>query len=284
MLPTPAASIVIPTRERPQYLDVTLASIRDQARRAGAEVLVVSDGGDRATAAVAARYGVPVLALAPRAGLNAARNAGAAATSSSVIVFVDDDVEAPPDWLASLLSGMRRAPDREVFGGPIRARLEGSPPRACGREPAPITTLDFGREDRDVALVWGANMAVRRSALQRVGPFDESLAGAGDEEEWQHRYVARGGRVRYVAQAGLDHRRTASDSTIRSLSRAAYGRGASARRYDVRKGTAPSPRAELRILAGCAWHIIRRRCANGVVLGAHSAGRLSELLAPRHCR
>ena len=93
----------------------------------------------------------------------------------------------------------RAAPDHDVFGGPIRARLEGGGPRACGREPAPITTLDLGPDDRDVAFVWSANMAVRRRALERIGPFDETIFVRGDEEDWQRRYAASGGRIRYLA-------------------------------------------------------------------------------------
>ncbi len=60
-------------------------------------------------------------------------------------------------------------PTSTSSAGPIRARLEGGGPRSCGREAAPITTLDLGPADRDVALVWGANMAIRRRALDRVG-------------------------------------------------------------------------------------------------------------------
>ncbi len=45
----PPASIVIPTRARPAYLEVTLASVMPQAERTGAEVLVVNDGDDPAT-------------------------------------------------------------------------------------------------------------------------------------------------------------------------------------------------------------------------------------------
>ena len=78
-------------------------------------------------------------------------------------MLIDDDVAAPPGWLEALLAGVAADPDREVFGGPIRARLEGGGPRACGREPAPITTLDLGPADRDVELVWSANMAIRRA-------------------------------------------------------------------------------------------------------------------------
>jgi GT2 family glycosyltransferase len=230
---------------------------------------------------VARRHGAAFFSLPQPAGLNAARNAAAARLSGGLIVFVDDDVQAPPGWLDALLDGVRAAPDHEVFGGPIRAQLEGGGPRACGREPAPITTLDLGEEDRDVTLVWGANMAIRPSAFARAGGFDESIFVRGDEEEWQRRVTASGGRIRYVARAGLAHRRTPSDSTVRSLSRAAYGHGRAARRFDARKGTAPPLRGELRTLAGCAWHAIRQRCAFGIVFGAHTAGRLREALAGR---
>ena len=170
-------------------------------------------------------------------------------------------------------------PDRDVFGGPIRARLEGGGPRACGREPAPITTLDHGPADRDVELVWSANMAIRRRALARVGPFDETIHGRGEEEDWQRRYAALGGRVRYLASAGLEHRRTREDATVRRLTGSAYRLGRTARRYDARKDQAPALTAEARTLAGCLWHAARRRCGYGIVLGGHAAGRLREALA-----
>jgi GT2 family glycosyltransferase len=279
--PAPTASIVIPTRARPDYLNVTLASVAPQAARAGAEILVVSDGHDPAAASLADRHGAGFVGLAAPAGLNAARNAAVGATSGEVIVFVDDDVEVAPRWLEAILEGVRSSPDRDVFGGPIAPRLEGGGPRACGREPPPITTLDFGAQSRDVPFVWGANMAIRRSAFERVGGFDETISGRGDEEEWLRRYAAGGGRVRYLADAALTHRRTAADSSLRSLSRAAYALGKTARRNDVRKATAPSLSGELRTLAGCAWHVLRRQCAIGIVLAAHTAGRLHEALSER---
>jgi hypothetical protein len=124
-------------------------------------------------------------------------------------------------------------------------------------------------------------MALRRRAMARAGRFDEAWQGPGDEEEWERRYTAGGGVVRYLAAAGLDHRRTAEDATIVRLGRAAYRQGRASRRYDMRKGTAPSLGAELRTLAGCHWHVVRRRCARGLVLIAHAAGRLAETLVTR---
>jgi glycosyltransferase involved in cell wall biosynthesis len=277
----PIASIVIPTRGRAGYLDVALASLVPQATALGGEIVVVSDGGEPSTAAVADRHRVRLVATAPSLGINAARNLGVAEARSDLVVFVDDDIEAPPGWLRAILAGASAVPDADVFGGPIRARLEGGGPRVCGREPAPITTLDLGGEDHDAELVWGANMAVRRRALDALGPFDQTLAGCGDEEDWLRRYAAQGGRVRYLAAAGVEHRRTAADATLRALARSAYRRGRAARRYDVHKGTAPPASGELRVLAGCAWHAVRRRCVNGLVLGAQTAGRLREALASR---
>jgi GT2 family glycosyltransferase len=128
-----------------------------------------------------------------------------------------------------------------------------------------------------VEFVWSANMAVRRRALARVGGFDETIFTRGDEEEWQRRYAAAGGQVRYLAQAPLIHRRTAEDSRVRRLAGAARAQGRAARRNDERKGAAPSLPAELRTLAGCLWHIVRRRCAIGVVLAAHACGRLEAV-------
>jgi GT2 family glycosyltransferase len=281
VLDSPAASIIFPTRGRPGYLEVALASIAPQARRAGAELVVVDDGaGDAAVERVARRFGARYETYPQPRGLNAARNAGIAAAAAPLLVFVDDDVEAPDGWLDALLRAAAEEPDHDVFGGPIRARLEGGGPPACGREPPPITVLDLGPADRDAEFVWGANMAVRRDALQRIGNFDPALGGCGDEEDWQRRLRTAGGRVRYVASAGLDHRRAAPDARIGALARAAHNRGRNARLYDVYKDAAPPLPAELRALAGGVWHTLRRRCAYGIAMTAHSAGRLAEALDP----
>jgi GT2 family glycosyltransferase len=277
----PTASIIVPTRERPEYLEVTLRSIGGQASAAGAEILVVQDGPDPATAAVAERHGARVVSLPRARGANAARNAGIAAARSDLFVLVDDDIEAAPGWLERLLEAAQREPGFDVFGGPITPRLEGTALHGCGREPAPITALDLGQADRQAEFVWSANMAVRRAAVERVGEFDETIFGRGDEEDWQRRLAALGGRVLYVAGAGVAHRRAGRDARVPALCRANYFLGRCSRRYDVRKHTEPSLGGEFRVLAGCMWHTLRRRCAFGIVMTAHRLGRLRELLAER---
>ena len=277
----PSASIIVPTRRRPGYLAVALASVAPQAAAHGAEVIVVEDDPEQpATRALAEGHGARYLAHGAPRGINHARNTGIAAATADLFCLLDDDVEVWPDWLAALLAGADAAPGHGALGGPIRARLEHTNLHACGREPLPVTTLDLGPADRDAEFVWGANLALRRSAVELVGPFDPALNWAGDEEDWQRRLRAAGGRIRYVARAGVDHRRTGADARLRRLARAAHARGRAARRWDRAKGTAPSTAAEVRTLAGCLWHTGRRRCGNGLVMAAHSAGRLQEALRP----
>ncbi|HTR90066.1 MAG TPA: glycosyltransferase, partial [Solirubrobacteraceae bacterium] len=274
-----AASIVIPTRDRPDYLKSALASIAPQARAVGAETIVVDDGGPGGeTGALARRFGARWEAHGEHRGLNVARNTGVEAAKGELVVFVDDDVRAAPGWLQALVRAAEEHPEVEVFAGRIRACLEGPAPRSCGRERPPITTLELGEGDIETEYGWGANMAIRREALARVGPFDVSLVDGGDEQEWQERL--RAGRpeakVLYVGGAVVEHVRSGDDARLRALARTAWLRGRAARRFDARRGEEPGLGRELITLGGCVGHVVGYRCGAGLTMVAHSGGRLWE--------
>ncbi len=280
----PSASIIVPTRRRQPYLEVALASIRAEAAELGAEVLVIDDAGpDETTRELAERLGARYESDPAARGLNAARNTGVQRSSAALAVFVDDDIRAREGWLAALLKAAREHPVQEVFAGRISASLEGPAPRSCGRELPPITTLDLGARDRPTRFAWGSNMAIRRTALERVGPFDVSLGGGGDEQEWQERASQDSAHASalYVAGAWVEHRRAGDDARLGSLARAAYARGGGARRFDEWRGTAPAASVELRTLLGCVAHVIRRNCPAGLTMVAHSAARLRQALASK---
>jgi glycosyltransferase involved in cell wall biosynthesis len=280
------ASVIVPTKNRPHYLRAALESLAAQDLDSGEyELLVVDDGLSdetrKVTREVARRTGARIGYVEREGvpGLNSARNTGIVAAEASYIAFVDDDVEAPSHWLRELVEGRRRHPGFQAFGGPIRLRLEGSRLRMCGRESPPITTLDAGPHDREIELVWGANMAIERSALDLAGMFDASVPYGFDEDMWERRLRAGGGRIMYVARAGLVHRRDRRDARLSRLVRESYRRGVNLRAYSEHAGHAPSRARELRVLGGCVFHIFRYRCGNGILLTAHSAGRLRRALS-----
>lgn len=286
------ASIVIPTRGRPDYLKVALASIAPQATAAGAELIVVDDAGASDDARkLAGHFGARYEPHPRPLGLNVARNTGVERSSGELIVFVDDDVQVCEGWLEALLQGARMHPDVEVFTGPVLPRLEGNPPRSCGREGAPITSLQLGYSDCETRYAWGSNMAIRRRALLRIGPFEVALEQGGDEQEWQDRLRASspaGGSADalYVADAALYHRRSASDARLHKLCRASFARGRGSRRFDAWRGEAPSLLRELQTLAECVGHVLLRRCPMGLTMVAHTAGRVREAtrFSPSHAR
>ncbi|HLB21763.1 MAG TPA: glycosyltransferase family A protein, partial [Solirubrobacteraceae bacterium] len=213
-------SIVIPTRERLPYLEVALQSLAPQAAHAGAEVLVIDDAGpSEQTRALVERFGARYEPHSEPRGLNVARNTGVQRSTGELVAFLDDDVRASRDWLQGLRDAVRENPDVQVFAGAIRPSFEGARWRSCGRETAPITTLELGPQDTDTRYAWGANMAIRRAALERVGRFDESLRHGGDEQEWQERLrrEAPAAKVLYVAAAAVDHRRAGGDARLRAL-------------------------------------------------------------------
>jgi glycosyltransferase involved in cell wall biosynthesis len=273
-----SVAVVVPTRNRAEYLDTALTSVLAQDADCAFDLIVVDDGSRDNTREVAERWGAAYIRHEQPRGINIARNAGVAACTADVIAFLDDDVYAPPGWLAAIVAGAARYDDADAFGGPIRAVFEGRSPSGCGREAPPITTLDLGAADAEAEIVWGTNMTIRRRAFERFGAFDDALHSHGDEEDWLLTLRARGGRIVYLAEAGVEHRRVGSDARLRALVRAAYGRGRAARATDERRGRAPSARAELRTLAGCGWHTARYRCAQGPIMAAHSAGRLAKAL------
>ena len=244
--PALRVTVVVPTRGRAAYLEVTLDSLRRQRTETPHELIVVDDGATDATPEVAERFGARLIRHGERRSLNAARNSGLRAAGAPLVAFVDDDVLVPPGWLDALVEGADRHPEAEAFGGPIRARFEGHPPRGCGREDPPITTLDLGargrggrdglgRELRGAALGGGADRRVRREPRSRARGRG-GLAAAPARRGRAHRLPGRGGarppaqrrRLR-AAQAGA---RRLSPRPRRALERP-----------PPRAGTAPRPRA-----------------------------------------
>ena len=286
---SPLASVVVPTRDRPDYLEITLQSLRDQQLQRPLYEIVIVDDASRAGVVervVKSSLGSSVdwktVRLNRHSALNAARNAGIEASTGDLVVFVDDDVKAPKDWLDSYVKAAQRYPDIEAFSGPIRAKFEGLKLSFCGRDKPPITTQDFGQEDVEIDRAWGANMAIRRSAFDRIGLFDANYKSyGGDEEEWEERLLKMNGKIMYIADASLWHRRSRNDSTLKALAGAAFRQGRGLREYDRMRGDTKPLTRELKIFAGCLGHSVRYRCTNGLIMAAHSAGRITDATVNR---
>lgn len=118
MMPTPAVSIVIPTRDKPERLTLALHALSSQRIGGSFEIIVVADDctHDVADLLVPLRQRGLVLTLikTERIGQAAARNRGAAMARGEVLLFVDDDVLLSPGYVAACYAHCRDAQDLVV--------------------------------------------------------------------------------------------------------------------------------------------------------------------------
>jgi histidinol-phosphate phosphatase family protein len=177
--------VVIPTAGRAS-LAALLEGLAAQHGPAPGRVVLVDDrrrvvpaAGGLAAGGLAAR--VPA-ALLPRtvvargfgAGPAAARNTGWRATRAPWVAFLDDDVMLPPGWAEALERDLAALP-AGVAGSQGRLRV----PLAPGRRP---TDWERNVEALERAVWATADLACRRTALERVGGFDERFRRAYRED------------------------------------------------------------------------------------------------------
>jgi glycosyl transferase family 2 len=183
---TPLFSVIVPTRNRSGLLRRALRSILTQTLQ-DFEVVVVDDGSTDDTPAVLEANAHPKVRTVRQehAGTSCARNRGLASARGTFVVFLDDDDEALPTWLASFASVL----------DPVRC-----PVARCGA----LTLGDRGvvthvrwptRRLADGTFLAGT-FAILRELLLRVGGYVETLrhsentelsmrlAKAGAHSEW----------------------------------------------------------------------------------------------------
>jgi GT2 family glycosyltransferase len=117
------ATVIMPTFEKPAYLDLTLASYLGQTHRAH-EIIVIDDGESGATAKVAEKYqaSLPLRFLRPGHGGRArARNHGLAVARGKIVVFADDDCVVGPDFVAAHVRAHQRSAEPKIVLGWLHA-------------------------------------------------------------------------------------------------------------------------------------------------------------------
>jgi len=268
-------TVAIPTLGRPDYALDALRSIAVQECDDAFEVLVLDNANDKRFASrvrdTAAGVQVPVTYVpVPSVGLHNARHEAARRARGDVVAYVDDDVLAEPGWMATL-QRVFRDPEVHVAGGPCLPWYEAETPpwldsfvtrnHDCEWWCGLLTLVDLGPEERDVdpLRIWGANFAIRRSTLVRVGGFHpDGLPWSlrrfrGDGESAVSTAVSRLGlRAAYSPHAAVKHRVPGERLTVRYLERRAYLQGISDSFSAARSPGTPSEDAGLPVLGRAA--------------------------------
>jgi GT2 family glycosyltransferase len=256
----PSATVAICTRDRPDDLARALAAV---TRAAGADhpILIVDNrpSSDAARQLVTGRYPHVRYVREDTPGLNAARNRALAEAATDIVAFTDDDAAPEVGWLEAL----RRAFDHRLIMGvtgitlpseletPAQEWFERSSPFGRGYFRHEFDPLECSPHAAGQVGA-GANMALRRSVVDLVGPFDERLdAGtptlSGGDHEMFSRLLGRGYRLVYEPTAVSWHRHRRSWPELRQTLRG-YGTGV----YAMWTGQLVE-RGDLSVLKQAAW-------------------------------
>jgi len=184
-------SVVVIGRNEGARLARCLASVAAIGGQAGSiEVLYVDSASTDDSVEVARTFGVKVIALtAERSCAARGRNAGWKAASASIVLFLDGDTELASDFVARSIEEFQNPRVAVVFGH----RRERNPGESIFNR---VLDLDW-ISPAGLADFCGGDALMRRSVLEEVGGFDESLI-AGEEPDLCRRLRLRGYLVLHV--------------------------------------------------------------------------------------
>jgi GT2 family glycosyltransferase len=202
----PRISVVVPTRGRPEALRRCVAALERQS--VPVEVVVVEDVEGRGPAW--------------------ARNEGARRARGEVICFTDDDCEPAPGWAEALAAPVFSGVG-EVATGPVLMGCGATAAdRAWEKIVAYLQVKAMAPGTASPGFAVTANLAARRSLLERL-PFDESFpAAAGEDRDWGERAAREGAAPRFVPEAVVVHQ---SGMGLGNFLRQQYRYGQGAARY-----------------------------------------------------
>jgi glycosyltransferase involved in cell wall biosynthesis len=200
-------SLCICTMNRPKELDRCLSSIF-QGTKIPNEVIVSDDSPNpRSTEAIAANYPVVIYQAGPRRGLSANRNACIHRATSSHLIFIDDDVQVPPNFIATAQNLINAAARTLITGYEINHSGAGQP-QEQGRKVVPhnadfwgVQRLPISHQYRSIVI----NATIFPRALFAQAKFDEQLRYGCDEIDMARHATALGYGIVYCDELYVHH-------------------------------------------------------------------------------
>lgn len=243
-------AILLYTWNKARELDETLASLAASdlpAESGEAGIWVLDNGSTDETPRVLAEWGarlgerLTVLRLPVNVGAPAARNwllSLPEVRRHPYLVFLDDDVTLPADWLLRLGAGLAACPEASVWGcrvvdeaNPLVAQSVDLTPVPPGGQPLALPALHQQQPDlgqfsylRPCVSVTGCCHLLREADLDKTGGFDIRFSPSQyDDLERDLRLGLAGGFAAYQGHLAVRHKRrsgAAADRTAADLGNA----------------------------------------------------------------
>jgi hypothetical protein len=198
----PAVSVVIPVLNDAAGIRRCVAALRRQSYpEKKFEIIVVDNGSTDDTGHVVSTLDVRILQETSRRSSYAARNAGLRESSGDVLAFTDADCTPSEEWIEM---GVRALEKRhaDLVGGHVQFEL---PSRPSGAEIwDSVTNMQIEQNVRERGVAKTANLFVRRTVFDAIGPFSSDLRSGGDVA-WTGNATRNGFTLVFAPDARVSH-------------------------------------------------------------------------------
>jgi GT2 family glycosyltransferase len=213
----PNISVIIANWNGKHFLNECLTALRRQSFRDFETILVDNGSSDGSDEYVRSEFPeVRLIRLEENRGFTGGNLSGYQAARGNLIVLLNNDTQAHPEWLRELHAGSLRFPDAGSFSSKMmyfddRSRIEN-----CGFELGiACTTVEVGRDEidgpewsrtRTVFGACGGAAAYRRSMLDDIGFLDPDLVMIYEDVDLAFRAQLAGYGCVHLPRAIVYHR------------------------------------------------------------------------------
>jgi glycosyltransferase involved in cell wall biosynthesis len=243
-------AFVIPAFNEQVLIADCLHSVQAEIARAGrgaeVEVIVVDNASSDGTGDIARSFAGVRVIDEPQKGIVHARDAGFHATDAELVANIDADTIVPPGWLDTVFDEFAGDPELVALSGPYFYHDLSRPKQLVVAGFYVLTWLVYLLNRfvlRVGSVVQGGNFVFRRTAWERAGGYDRSIAFFGEDTDVAVR-LSRVGKVKWTFKLRMltSGRRMESEGLLRTggryvlnfLSVTFRGRPASADYNDIR--------------------------------------------------
>jgi len=217
-LTKPVVSVVICTYNRDKFIGEALNCLARQTISSNLfEIIVVDNNSTDNTAAIVQKFiaGHPGLniryVLEKNKGLSFARNRGIQEALSPVITYIDDDAEATPGFLQSIVNFMEANTAIVGIGGKVIPKYsESEEPKWMSKYlDGFVGRMDYGSSpkqfDNTMKYPAGCNMTYTKAILQKAGGFNNQLTFRSDDKYIFYQVSKLSSDIYYLPEAMLYH-------------------------------------------------------------------------------
>lgn len=169
-----------------QHDDLTTAYLNDKQKKGGLRVI---------------KQKVP--------NLPAARNRALEETVSDVLIFVDDDVNVPFDFIERHALNFEQDPTVSAVAGRVIECARRRSKKKCWPRVADFLYFDFNSDRRSegIAIFKGCNHSLRVKDVMAIGGYDENFRGVAirEEADLALRLYLKGFKVVFDPSSSLEH-------------------------------------------------------------------------------